>query len=683
MNSLEQAMLDPRFFCANLMLWPLLLCAPLHTLAQTATGTVVEYVDGNDFPGAPGGMFFYSSNPAEQASVDKGLAGAFFRTGRTFAAGGATPVCRFYGSVVPGPNSHFFTVDPAECASLKAAQIVPAPTADPQWNFEGNGFSTGIPIANAATRPSCPAGTTMVQRAYNNAFPVSGPKNPWDSNHRFVRSRADINTMVALGWRDEGGVFCAPDSPATRAFAPASTLAGLCVAPRVDATSGDRQGTLTAEKAWVRSYIDETYLWYDEVPDLSPVSYPTAKDFFLALKTPAKTASGRSRDRFHFDLDTPTWDALQQGSGSGYGFELAALSTTRPREYLIAYSEPNSPAGRAKIARGAQILSVDGADLVNGSDIDTLNAGLFPAGPGEDHTFTLLDLGAHTPRTVTLTSEVVSIAPVQNVSTLNTANGKVGYMLFNDHNFPAEGELIAGIRQLKAAGIQDLVLDLRYNGGGLLYIASQLAYMIAGPQTNGKIFERLTFSDKRSADSNNPINSYPFFDVSSGFDGTGTIADAPLPSLGLNRVFVLTSVNTASASESIINSLQGIGVNVVRVGTTTFGKPYGFTPVDNCGFTYFSVEFKGTNNVGYGDYDDGFAPTCVVADDFSHALGESAEGRLATALSYRATGACPAGTTPGAISEKSASPEPKLFRSPLRENRILPTRAAPGALRGR
>ena len=677
-----------------LLLMPLF-CAPLQGVAQTSAGTVVEYVNGNDFPLTPGGQFFYSSSAAEQTSVDKGLAGAFFRTGRTFAAGGPTAVCRFYGSVAPGPNSHFFTANPAECAALKAAQIVPRPASIQQWNFEGNGFNTAVPSSganaasayggttavSAASALSCPAGTTMVLRAYNNAFPETGPKNPWDSNHRFARSQADIDAMVARGWRDEGGVFCAPNSSAARVFAPTSTLAGLCVQPRADPFYGDRPGTLTAEKAWVRSYIDETYLWYNEVPDVSPVGYPRPEDWFDVLKTPARTAFGRAKDRFHFWYDTPTWEGLQQGSDSGYGFELAAISTTRPRKYYIAYVEPNSPAGRATIARGAQILSVDGADLVNGNDVNTLNAGLFPASAGEQHSLSLLDLGAQTPRTVVLISEVVSISPVQSVAALNTAGGKVGYILFNDHNFPAEGKLIAAIRQLRTAGIQDLVLDLRYNGGGLLYIASQLAYMIAGPASNGKIFEKLTYSDKRIADTNDPDSNYPFFDISSGFDGTGTIAEAPLPALGLRRVFVLTSGGTASASEAIINGLQGIGVNVIRVGTTTYGKPYGFFPLDNCGYTYFSVEFKGANNVGYGDYDDGFAPTCVVADDFTHALGDPAENRLAAALSYRATGSCPAGTSPSAMTGKSLIPEPQLFRSPLRENRILlqrPVMGAPG-----
>ena len=105
------------------------------------------------------------------------------------------------------------------------------------------------------------------------------------------------------------------------------------------------------------------------------------------------------------------------------------------------------------------------------------------------------------------------------------------------------------------------------------------------------------------------------------------------------------------------------------MGTTTYGKPYGFSPRDNCNVTYFSVEFKGTNQVGFGDYDDGFAPTCQVADDFTHQLGDANESRLAVALNYRATGSC---TIAGAsVSAKALGPDPLLFRSPFRENRIL------------
>ena len=169
---------------------------------------VVEYNNVLDFPDSPGGHFFYSTDPAEQAAVDSGAAGKFFRTGRQFFTGGTAQVCRFYGSVSPGPNSHFFTVDAGECDALRAAQITPTPTEVQQWNFEGFSYSTTPATSAANGERSCPANTLPLYRAYNDAYPLSGPKNPWDSNHRFTPERSDIDALVSAGWRDEGIVFC-------------------------------------------------------------------------------------------------------------------------------------------------------------------------------------------------------------------------------------------------------------------------------------------------------------------------------------------------------------------------------------------------------------------------------------------------------------------------------------------
>jgi hypothetical protein len=124
--------------------------------------------------------------------------------------------------------------------------------------------------------------------------------------------------------------------------------------------------------------------------------------------------------------------------------------------------------------------------------------------------------------------------------------------------------------------------------------------------------------------------------------------------LNLSRVYVLTGGTTCSASESIINALRGVNVEVIQIGSTTCGKPYGFYPADNCGTTYFSVQFKGANALGFGDYTDGFAPNnrasfggeripgCSVADDFTRPLGDPLEARFAAALSYRQSLTCPA-----------------------------------------
>ncbi len=111
-----------------------------------------------------------------------------------------------------------------------------------------------------------------------------------------------------------------------------------------------------------------------------PLNYDTATYFDL-LKTDAVTPSGQPKDKFHFTYDTDDWIALSQGgTEAGYGAEFAVLEPTAPRRIVVAYTEPGST-GAVNLARGDEILQVDGADAVNGNTqaiVDTLNAGLFP-----------------------------------------------------------------------------------------------------------------------------------------------------------------------------------------------------------------------------------------------------------------------------------------------------------------
>jgi C-terminal processing protease CtpA/Prc len=234
-------------------------------------------------------------------------------------------------------------------------------------------------------------------------------------------------------------------------------------------------------------------------------------------------------------------------------------------------------------------------------------------------------------------SQVVSAAAVKNTQVFNTATGKVGYLTFDSHNAVAEQQLIDAFNQFKTAGVNDLVLDMRYNGGGLLDVASELAYMIAGPASSGKVFERPAYNDKIGDQ-----GAITFHSSAVGFPAPHpATAGAALPYLGLKRVTVIATSGTCSASEAVINGLRGVDVEVNVIGGQTCGKPYGFTPVPNCGTTYFSIEFQGVNAKGFGDYADGMAPTCNVSDDLSHAVGDPAEGMLAAALKYQATNACP------------------------------------------
>lgn len=442
----------------------------------------------------------------------------------------------------------------------------------------------------------------------------------------------------------------------------------------------DTQGSAADEKAWLRAWTDELYLWYSEVPKRNPADFATPVDYFNVLKTPAITASGKPKDQYHFTYSTEAWRALSQsGVRSGYGVQWAILARTPPRRVVAAYNEPGSPAEAALIGRGVQVLTVDGEDVATGADVGRLNDGLSPATPGESHTFSVLDRGATSPRSVTLRSANVQSSPVQYVQSLTTSGGRVGYMLFNDHHATAEAALITAVRQFQADGIADLIIDIRYNGGGYVDIANELAYMIAGPSaTNGKTFEKNRFNDKYP--NTNPLTgealSTPFHNSTVGFSTTP--AGQPLPHLDLTRLFVLTGGQTCSASESIMNSLRGVDVQVIQIGSTSCGKPYGFYAQDNCSTTYFSIQFQAVNAKGFGDYDDGFVPGgfgpaglpgCQVDDDYTHDLGDPAERRLAAALGYRANGTCPPSSSALGL-EPSLSGEALIVKSPWDENRI-------------
>jgi carboxyl-terminal processing protease len=440
-------------------------------------------------------------------------------------------------------------------------------------------------------------------------------------------------------------------------FQPSANFDAMCVNPRPG--TSDRQGTRADENNWLRSWTNELYLWYGEVTDRDPSLYSSSLDYFNVLKTQATTATGHAKDKFHFYYDTDDWEALSTGgTESGYGAEFfiqnGPAPTYVPRRIVVAFTDPNTPAA-TQLQRGDEILTVDGADAVNGNTqaiVDTLNNGLYPDATGQSHTFQVRNTAGAT-RTVTMNSATITHTPVPIKTTFATASGPVGYIQFNDHIATAEPQMISAINFVKNAGATDLILDLRYNGGGYLELASEVAYMIGNTTlTAGQTFEKIVFNDKnttRDPVTGEALTPTPFLNKTAGFTG-GAPANQTLPTLNLNSVYIITGPGTCSASESIINSLRGVNVQVYLIGSTTCGKPYGFYPTDNCGTTYFSIQFRGENAANFGDYTDGFSPAntpasskgtsvpgCSVADDFTHAMGDVNEGRIAAALAFRAS----------------------------------------------
>jgi hypothetical protein len=323
--------------------------------------------------------------------------------------------------------------------------------------------------------------------------------------------------------------------------------------------------TLEGQKSFVRAYLDEVYLWYNEIPTVDPAQFDNIPDYFNALLVRTPDANGQPKDRFSAVLPTSQAQGILQQS----------------------FAQPQSS-------------------------------------------------------TATLLKNHTNAVPITNVVT--TPGGRrVGYILFNDHATGAQDDLITAFRQIQAAGVADLVLDLRNNSGGFLYIAQTAASMIAGPTSEGQVFEQLRYNDKRQALT---AASTLLFSSRVQFGESQYPVGTQLPQLALPRVFVITTGRTCSASESIINSLRGIDVQVIRVGSTTCGKPYGFTQKNNCGFAYFPIEFQGANAKGFGDYTTGFQPMCNIAESGVSA-GSSSDPLLNGALFYADNNACPTGTATG------------------------------------
>jgi len=453
--------------------------------------------------------------------------------------------------------------------------------------------------------------------------------------YRRLICAAVLALLMACG----GGSSTSPppvDVPVAPLAEPTSAqLAQICAKDNpliADATAQTTLGTVADEKKWIRAYMNERYLWYRDMPKLNAddarynVSTNGAlnlvravANYFYDSLTPLRTATGSAVDKFSFLIDTASWNGFVGSTDLGYGWMVKSSSATGVRVVTVSYVYPGTPAMASGIQRGDQIISIDGALASDASTpvVAVFSEGLSPTRAAA-HTFVLSRAG--TTLSKTLLASAVSLQQAE-YKVLTTSKGKLGYLLFNSHVPGAETLLVQAMTSFKQQGITDLVVDMRYNSGGYLAIANALAYSVAGSaRAQGQTFEMARFSDKRSTEN-----------YAMKFSGQG-LGNQVYPSLSLSKIYVLVSGSTCSASESFINGLRGVDVQVELIGSTTCGKPYGFYPQDNCGLTYAGMELEGVNAKGEGGFSDGMAPQCAAKDDLNHALGDPAEGMLSVAL---------------------------------------------------
>jgi C-terminal processing protease CtpA/Prc len=377
--------------------------------------------------------------------------------------------------------------------------------------------------------------------------------------------------------------------------------------------------SVAGQRYWLRSLMDDLYYWYDR-QGVGKETATTMDAYFQSLLY-------KPTDRFSFTQSGESFvQTFSIGRRTGYGYSMiwtdAALTNLR-----VAWVEPLSPVAAAGLQRGDTVLSIDDFTPVQiaGGALDTVTQ------PGVPRRFRLLDL-AGIERTILVNSGDYAISPVLRAETFSLeahgstrAIGYLAYQQFVDYGAGALGQAFAGFA---GAGVQELILDLRYNGGGSVAVARDLASMIGGASVRGQVFTQLNFNAL-----------HPQSNQTLRFSSDATLLPSP-PLNGLKRVFIITSAQTASASELVINSLKPF-LQVVQIGATTYGKPYGFVPRTWCDITYNAVNFEAFNAVGEGGYVNGIAPACSVPDDFDHALGDPQERRIQAAITYAAIGACP------------------------------------------
>jgi len=331
-------------------------------------------------------------------------------------------------------------------------------------------------------------------------------------------------------------------------------------------------------------------------------------------------------DRYSFSQPTAQFfQFFSEGTRTGYGYSVVFADPSQTA-LRVRFAEPLSPVGLAGLKRGDTVLSIDGygpAQIAAGTPGIVSTEGI-------PRSFKVIDnTGVERSFTVNSATYPISTVPNAGVLTFSTPLGSVnaGYFVYQSFLSTSNGALGDVFTNFASLGVNELIVDLRYNGGGSVSVARNLASMIGGSGLEGKTFAEFRFNGKH------PEKNFSF-----PFTSNGVFLPAA-PLRGLNRVIVITSPSTASASELVINALKPF-INVVLIGGTTFGKPYAFQPRDFCGTTYNAVNFEFVNALGEGGFINGITPTCTVADDLDHQLGDSNEARLSAAIHYIKTGAC-------------------------------------------
>ena len=382
------------------------------------------------------------------------------------------------------------------------------------------------------------------------------------------------------------------------------------------------------------AYLKEWYLWYEHLPAINPADYESLDKMIAAVKY---REGDKLIDRFSYAVKKEEHDNYYAGKRYGMG-----MSMQRDEENAVYISMvyPGSPAGVAGLKRGQKLLAMNGVTVEELDENGAYNKehrgeegfeektdwnNVYNAeNKGEAVQFKVLEDGTELETTLYL-DDYIGLS-VLAYKVLEHDGVKTGYIHFKSFITSSEEELNEVFAHFKEENVEQLVIDLRYNGGGLVKIAKQLVNLVAGDKVKGDNIIKLIFNSKHPEQN----TSYKGEVLKNSLSDIKKVA------------FIVTS-GTASASEMVINSLTPY-TEVVLIGKTTYGKPVGMNSRDICDQTIVPITFKYANSQDYGDFFLGMEPDCDAGDDFKHDFGDEREEALSVALTRLSSGKCPAET---------------------------------------
>ena len=412
-----------------------------------------------------------------------------------------------------------------------------------------------------------------------------------------------------------------------------SSGAGVTPAPTPAPTTS--ACSLAARQNWVRTELQEWYLFPSLLNStVNAAAYPTVQGYIDAMLAPARA---QNRDRYFTYLTSISEEDAyyEQGATAGFGMRFTLEFGSR---LLVSEAFEGGTALENGIDRGAEILGIG----TNGSNIRSISsilasggtAALIDAlGPDTNGTTRVFHFRDQTgvDRRATLTKRTFALDPVSNrygAQIIIDGARKVGYINLRTFIGPADGDLRAAFADFKAQGVTELIIDLRYNGGGLISVAALLGDLM-GEGRGGQPFGYITFRDSKAS-----MNE--------------SFAFNPRPeSIAPTKVAFIATEGTASASELVVNGMVPyLGTQMALVGTNTYGKPVGQIALDReqCDDRLRAIALKIENADHQGEYYSGLATTvpvtCSATDDLSHQLGDPNEGMTRVALDFLAGRSC-------------------------------------------